>query len=138
VTVLTPLFESMGAILVPLQSDAKLLYHAAAVFASNYVVSVMAAAQEAAIASGISPEMALQLLVPLSRESLDNVLRLGPSAALTGPIARGDHDTVARQSQAVTEWNPQIGILYDVLADATRRLVARRSGDCADPHEETK
>lgn len=129
--VLAPLFTMMGAILVPLQSHAKSLYHAAAVFASNYVVSVLSVAQEAAVAAGVSPEMALQLLVPLASESIQNVLRLGPVAALTGPIARGDHDTVALQQQAVTAWNPQVGVLYEALADATRTLAARRDLDKA-------
>ncbi len=73
-----------------------------------------------------------RLLVPLSRETLDNVARLGPRAALTGPIARSDHDTVARQLEAVTAWNPHIGSLYDALADATRRLAERRAGDGAE------
>ena len=132
VAMLSPLFEAMGAIIVPLRSDSKSLYHAAAVFASNYVVSVLAVAEEAAIASGIPAEMALNMLVPLSRESIDNVMRLGPATALTGPIARGDHATVARQLQAVTAWSPPIGALYDALADATRRLVARRDIDTVD------
>ena len=129
---LSPLLAAMGAILVPLQSESKSLYHAAAVFASNYVVSLMAVAQEAAVASGIAPDMALQLLVPLARESIENVLRLGPPAALTGPIARGDTETVVRQQQAVGTWNAQAGMLYAALVDATRRLAARRDIDNKD------
>ena len=124
--VLGPLFESFGARMVPVQRDAKTLYHAAAVFASNYVVTLMAVAQQAYIDAGIAPDVALALLAPLTRESVENVIRLGPAAALTGPIARGDHATVARQQQAVLEWDAGSGQLYAALANATRRLAQTR------------
>ena len=125
--VLSPLFEALGCLLVPLQGGAKTLYHAAAVFASNYVVSILAVAQDAYIAAGIPTDLALNMLVPLTRETVENVLRIGPQDALTGPIARGDQETVARQQKAVETWNADYGILYERLADATRRLAARKN-----------
>lgn len=127
--VLSPLFEAMGAVLVPLQGASKTLYHAAAVFASNYVVTLMATAHDAYIAAGIPADVALKLLTPLTRETVDNVARLGPLNALTGPIARGDVDTVARQQEAVSAWECQRGLLYHHLANATRSLVAAPSID---------
>ena len=122
--VLSPLFETLGGILVPLHSAAKTLYHAAAVFASNYVVTLMATAQDAYVAAGIPADVALKMLTPLTRETVDNVARLGPLNALTGPIARGDVNTVARQQEAVSAWDSQRGLLYHHLANATRRLAA--------------
>lgn len=122
--VLSPLFEALGAVLVPLDSAAKTLYHAAAVFASNYVVTLMATAQEAYVAAGIPADVALKLLTPLTRETVDNVARLGPLNALTGPIARGDVNTVAGQQAAVSAWDNELGLLYHHLAIATHSLAA--------------
>ena len=58
---------------------------------------------------------------------MDNVFRLGPARALTGPIARGDLATVDRQQAAVDAWHPGYGEVYRALAHATRDLAQRRS-----------
>ncbi len=124
--VLDPLFDAIGAKRVPILAASKTLYHAAAVFASNYLVSLLAVAQQSYVKAGVAPEVALQLLVPLVRETAENVFRLGPAGALTGPIARGDLATVARQQLAVTQWDAAYGQLYAELAAATTRLAADR------------
>src|SRR5205807_9712118 len=72
--------------------DRKPLYHAAAVFASNYVVAVLGIAEELFRAAGVTNPM--EVAGPLVRASVDNVVRLGPAEALTGPAARGDAGTV--------------------------------------------
>ena len=59
-----------------------------------------------------------ELLVPLVRATVDNWAALGP-AALTGPIARGDHQTVQRHRAALRERLPEVLPLYDALAEAT-------------------
>ncbi len=123
---LTPMLTRIGARLIPLRAESKTLYHAAAVFASNYLVSVLSVAQQAYVAAGIPAEVALELLTPLARETAENVFRLGPASALTGPIARGDTATVARQLQAVQQWDQAYGNLYEQLAAATTRLAASR------------
>ena len=122
--VLQPLFEAIGARLVPLPAASKTLYHAAAVFASNYIVSTLAVAQQTYVAAGIAPELALEMATTLAREAVDNVARLGPASALTGPIARGDSITVARQQHALDAWNREAAALYAALAAATKRLAA--------------
>jgi predicted short-subunit dehydrogenase-like oxidoreductase (DUF2520 family) len=60
--------------------------------------------------------------VPLVRAAVENWGRLGAAEALTGPIARGDEATVARQRAAVQERAPDLLPLFDVMADATRAL----------------
>ncbi|MFT5588928.1 MAG: putative short-subunit dehydrogenase-like oxidoreductase (DUF2520 family) [Bradyrhizobium sp.] len=125
-TILTPMLTLAGARLIPIRADSKTLYHAAAVFASNYLVSVLSVAQQAYVAAGIPAEVALELITPLARETAENVFRLGPATALTGPIARGDAATVARQLQAVQQWDGAYGNLYEQLAAATTRLAASR------------
>ena len=65
------------------------------------------------------------MLAPLVRAAVDNWARLGAHDALTGPIARGDEATVARQREAVAERAPELLDLFDALAGATRELAAR-------------
>jgi predicted short-subunit dehydrogenase-like oxidoreductase (DUF2520 family) len=72
------------------------LYHAAAVLASNYVTSLVDAAVMLMEAAGIDGNAALGALAPLVRASVENSLVLGPEKALTGPIERGDVETVRR------------------------------------------
>jgi predicted short-subunit dehydrogenase-like oxidoreductase (DUF2520 family) len=126
--ILLPAFEAIGARPVRIDPAAKTVYHAAAVFASNYLVTVMDAALRAYEAAGVPAEVARELAKPLATETLSNVLRLGPEAALSGPIARGDAATVARQHAAVTAWDGPTGALYDALATATWDLARRKSG----------
>jgi predicted short-subunit dehydrogenase-like oxidoreductase (DUF2520 family) len=63
---------------------------------------------------------------PLVRETMDNVFRLGPEAALTGPVARGDTATVVRQYRAVKQWDPGHGALYRRMGKLTAALARRR------------
>jgi predicted short-subunit dehydrogenase-like oxidoreductase (DUF2520 family) len=125
---LGPAFSAIGARLVPIDAAAKTVYHAASVFASNYLVTVLDTALRAYQSAGIPPEIARELARPLATETLDNVFRLGPEAALSGPIARGDLATVARQLAAVTQWDDASGALYDALAQATAGLARRKHG----------
>ena len=122
---LTPALIAIGVQAVPIDAAAKTVYHAASVFASNYLVTVLDAGLRAYQAAGVPQEVALALAAPLARETLENVLRMGPERALTGPIARGDMDTVARQQEALDEWDSSTGMLYRALVQATQALAAR-------------
>jgi len=79
-----------------LRAEDKPRYHAAAVFASNYFVVVEAIAQELLRSTGLSESDAWSALAPLVGGTLDNLASQGPLGALTGPVARGDAETVAR------------------------------------------
>ena len=125
---LEPAFEAIGARLVRIDPSAKTVYHAAAVFASNYLVTVVDAALRAYEAAGVPPEVARELARPLATEALANVFRLGPEAALSGPVARGDFATVERQQDAVTRWDPATGQLYEALVAPTADLARRKRG----------
>lgn len=124
--VLTPALQAIGAQPVPIRAEAKTVYHAAAVFASNYLVTMLDAALRAYQAAGIPEAVARQLAQPLASESMANVFRLGAAAALTGPIARGDLATVARQQQAVAGWDDATGALYQSLVAPTTALARRK------------
>lgn len=120
-------FTAIGAQLVPIDADAKVLYHSAAVFASNYLTTLIDVAQAAYVKSGIPRDVALKLMEQLIRESVDNIFRLGPANALSGPIARGDMATVEKQQIAVSGWDQKYGDLYAQFAKLTVELAARRS-----------
>ncbi|MFC5552170.1 Rossmann-like and DUF2520 domain-containing protein [Massilia aerilata] len=126
---LVPAFEAIGARVVPIDASAKTVYHAASVFASNYLTTVLDAALRAYQAAGIPAAAARELARPLATETLANVFRLGPEMALSGPIARGDTATVARQQAALSAWDPATGTLYEALASATRTLARRKHGE---------
>lgn len=123
---LTSALRAIGAQPVPIDASAKTVYHAAAVFASNYLVTVLDAALRAYQAAGIPEPVARQLAQPLASESMANVFRLGAAAALTGPIARGDSATVERQQRAVDGWDPATGELYRALVAPTTALACRK------------
>jgi predicted short-subunit dehydrogenase-like oxidoreductase (DUF2520 family) len=93
-------------------------YHAAASIASNFLVTLEAAAERLAVEAGADREV----LVALVRATVDNWARLGPRQALTGPVARGDEPTVAAQRAAVAERAPDLLPMFDALVDATRVL----------------
>ncbi len=97
-------------------------YHAAASIASNFLVTLEAAAERVAGAAGVERAQ----LVPLVRATVENWARLGPERALTGPVARGDEATVERQRAAVEEVAADLLPLFDALVDTTRALATAR------------
>ena len=93
-------------------------YHAAASIASNFLVTLEAAAERLAATAGLDRE----LLVPLVRATVANWAALGAGRALTGPVARGDEKTVVMQRAALAERVPDLVPLFDALVEATRSL----------------
>ncbi|MCD6016025.1 MAG: hypothetical protein K0R88_2109 [Solirubrobacterales bacterium] len=98
-------------------------YHAAASIASNFLVALQESAAELLGATGA--EDARELLSPLVLRTAANWSERGADA-LTGPIARGDEETVARHLEALRERAPELLAVYEVLAERTRALAARR------------
>ncbi len=124
---LEPALLAIGARPVAIEASAKTLYHAAAVFASNYLVTVLDAAVRAYQAAGIAEPVARELMAPLVGETVANVMRMGAPPALSGPIARGDMQTVARQQAALDAWDSDTGALYRALAAATMDVARRKT-----------
>lgn len=124
--VLLPALAAIGARAVQIDPAAKTVYHAAAVFASNYLVTVIDAALRAYQAAGIPEDVARELARPLAIESMENAFRLGAAPALTGPVARGDMATVLRQQDAVMAWDAATGQLYRSLVPPTIALAERK------------
>jgi len=109
-------------------AKAKALYHAGAVFASNYLVVVEAVAQRLLRHAGLSDDDAWAALSPLVRGTVTNVLAADPRAALTGPVARGDTETILRHLDVLTVDDAR---LYQALGRAALELARKRGMDDA-------
>ena len=110
---------------VRIHDSRKPLYHAAAVFASNYLVTVTALAEELGLLAGIDDPIAA--FAPLQDATLANIARVGPDEALTGPAVRGDAITLQRNLEALERFAPEAVRSYVILADLALWL-AERSG----------
>jgi len=106
----------------------KPLYHAAACIASNYLVSLMHLATGLYGRFGLSRAEAFQALLPLVQGTVNNIARVGPVAALTGPIARGDSSTVAGHLPALERAGAAEAFLYRVLGLYTVKVALEKGG----------
>ncbi len=106
----------------------KPLYHAAAVAASNFFIALEYLAISMLQKIGIGEEDAREMLLPLIRGSLENLALKGPVDALTGPIVRGDHQTIAGHLQVLKQKMPTQVEMYKSLARLNVELAARKSG----------
>lgn len=117
----------LGGRALHIPADKRTLWHAAAVMAGNYVVALVDAAVMLMGAAGIAERDALAAIAPLVRASGSNALSLGPVQALTGPVERGDIDTVAMHCDALSAAPPVARAFY--RAGALQVLdIARRRG----------
>jgi len=105
------LAELLGLKPFELADEARPLYHAGAAIASNYLVTLHRVASDLFDAAGAPPEA----LEPLMRRTIENGFEL------TGPIERGDWETVESHREAIRSVRPDLEPLYDVLAEATAR-----------------
>jgi len=121
------LAERLGMTPFEIDDEGRAAYHAAASVASNFLVTLEAAAETIAGGAGLEREQARALLAPLVRQTLENIAQLGPEAALTGPVARGDEATVAAQRAAIEETAPQLLDLFDELVRRTRELAGQEA-----------
>ena len=119
---LRPSFECIGAQCFDVAGDQKLIYHAAAVFATNFLPVLQKLAEDAWCASGVPSALLPGLRAALLNNAVANILRTGPQGALTGPAARGDTAAIARQSVAVNAWDAQAGAAYDALSALALRM----------------
>ena len=114
------LAEHLGMRAIEVADADRAAYHAAASIAANFLVALESAAERLAATTGLDRAA----LAPLARAALDNWAALGGERALTGPIARGDAETVARQRAAVAERCPELLEAWDAMAGLTRQLAS--------------
>ena len=120
------LVKLLGGQLPRIPTACRPLYHAAAVMASNYVVALTGAAVMLMKEAGVEEAAALRALAPLARTSLENALRHGPAAALTGPVQRGDTGTVRMHLAALAKAPLAVANLYRAVGLETLEIARRR------------
>jgi predicted short-subunit dehydrogenase-like oxidoreductase (DUF2520 family) len=116
------LAREVGGIPFRLDDDVKPLYHAAAVFCSNYLVTVEGVAEHLFRAAGVADP--LPLFAPLARAALEATLSRGAAEAITGPAARGDAGTILRNLNALVRDAPDVVPAYVALARLASALGA--------------
>ena len=120
-------FTAIGAQCFDVASAHKVLYHAAAVFATNFLPVLQSVAEEAWHATGVPPEIIMQLRSALLANATANIIRQGPAGALTGPAARGDLAAIAHQAKVVSAWNPDAGAAYTALSQLALGMKATKN-----------
>jgi predicted short-subunit dehydrogenase-like oxidoreductase (DUF2520 family) len=118
------LANTLRMIPVRIPAAAKPAYHAAATIVANYTVALVGVAERIARSAGVSEDVANRLYLPLLGGAVANLTTLGPAAALTGPIRRGDLQTIQSHLRSLTREDQR---LYRVLGRATLDL-AREAG----------
>jgi predicted short-subunit dehydrogenase-like oxidoreductase (DUF2520 family) len=110
---------------IRINADHWALYHAAAVMASNYQVTLLDSALELFAQAGVPSDIALEALAPIVRATAENVLLSGPAAALTGPIQRGDAETVRAHLRTLISASPETRQAYVALGLRTVPIAVR-------------
>jgi predicted short-subunit dehydrogenase-like oxidoreductase (DUF2520 family) len=112
----------LGMIATHVAAEDRAAYHAAGAIASNFLVALEACAERLAATAGISRRQ----LAPLVLATANQWAQLGPEAALTGPIARGDEGTIERHRAAISERTPELLPVWTELVEVTRAVAGRR------------
>jgi predicted short-subunit dehydrogenase-like oxidoreductase (DUF2520 family) len=117
--------RSLGGSAVRIAGEKKALYHAAATMAAGNVLAVEEAAMQLLVALGMKHSEAVRALLPLTRQVLENIERLGSRAAWTGPLARGDYKVVKAHLEALRERPAEFVEAYEALNRLAARALAK-------------
>ena len=117
--------RALGGSPVRIGSGKKVLYHAAAALAAGHVLALVEAATQLFISLGMKRGEATRALLPLTRQVLDNFERVGPRAAWTGPLARGDYKTVESHLRALHDSREEVALAYESLNRLAARVLAQ-------------
>ena len=117
--------RSLAGVPVVIETADKSAYHAAAVMAGGSIYPVLEAGLRLLMSIGFTRERASQTLLPLVRQILDNIERIGPRAAWTGPLSRGDYAVVAKHMCALRRYPPEFRKSYAALALLAARVLSK-------------
>lgn len=119
--------RQLGGVPVTIDASSKAAYHAAGALVAGHALALIEAATRILMRSGFTRRRALQAVLPLTRQMLDNFERLGPQAAWTGPIARGDYAIVQAHGKALRAYPGEFQQAYAALALLAGRVLAKNS-----------
>lgn len=127
VAVMKPMWEAIGHHVLTLKAEDKIKYHAAAAMASNEMLGLMQASLDILSECGFSEKDSMALLTPLVQGNIASMLEKGCVNALTGPVERGDAQTVRKHLQALE--GSKAGKIYQSLGSTMVELARRRNPD---------
>jgi len=127
----SPVAAALGSGCVTIKTEAKILYHASAVVASNYLVTLLDLSLNLIRQAGVPADEAFRSLKPLIDGTLSNIEKLGVHDALTGPIARGDIQTIENHILEIGSETPHLLPLYKILGLYTVEI-AKGKGTLSD------
>ena len=127
VAVMKPMWEAIGHHVLTLKAEDKIIYHAAAAMASNEMLGLMQASLDILSECGFSEKDSMALLTPLVQGNIASMLEKGCVNALTGPVERGDAQTVRKHLQALE--GSKAGKIYQSLGSTMVELAKRRNPD---------
>jgi predicted short-subunit dehydrogenase-like oxidoreductase (DUF2520 family) len=119
--------RTLGGSPVQIDGGTKVLYHAAASMAAGQILAVEEAATRLMTASGMKRREAIRALLPLTRQVLENFERLGPAAAWTGPLSRGDYNVIAAHAAAMQQLLPEFAEAYLAINRLAARVLSQDS-----------
>ncbi len=117
--------KSLGGVTVAIDTRDKPIYHAAAVMAAGSTYPAIEAGVQLLMRIGFTRARAMQTLIPLIRQIFDNIERIGPRAAWTGPLSRGDYAIVARHAKALTKYPREFRQAYAASSLLAGRVLAK-------------
>ena len=122
------MIRQMGGVAVRLSRSDKAAYHAAGTFACANVLVLVETATRLLMSQGFKRRQAARALLALTRQTLDNLERIGPRAAWTGPMTRGDFATMQRHVRALSDYPPEYLDAYKALARLTALVLSDDPG----------
>jgi predicted short-subunit dehydrogenase-like oxidoreductase (DUF2520 family) len=130
------MIRQMDGVAVRLSGANTAAYHAAGLFACGFVLVLMETGTRLLMSQGFKRCQGLRALLPLVRQTLDNLESFGPRAAWTGPLSRGDFSTVERHISALATGEAEFLEAYQALSRLTARLLSSQSGTMLEQLEE--
>lgn len=126
VEVASKIARSLGGVPVIIHSKNKPAYHAAGALVAGHGLALMEAATQVLLKLGFSRRDALGALLPLTRQMLDNFESLGPQKSWTGPLSRGDFETVAKHTKAMRRHPREFHDAYAALALLSSKVLSKK------------
>jgi predicted short-subunit dehydrogenase-like oxidoreductase (DUF2520 family) len=123
--------RSLGGVPVTIKSKNKPAYHAAGALVAGHGLGLIEAATQVLLKLGFSRRDAMRALLPLMRQMLDNFERLGPQESWTGPVSRGDFETVAKHTKALRGYPLEFQGAYAALALLANRVLSKNPADAS-------
>lgn len=117
--------RSLGATPVIIKGDYKPAYHASGTVVAGHALALVESAMQMLLKIGFTRRSASQALLPLIRQMLDNYESLGPHAAWTGPLSRGDYATISKHSKALRRFPREFQDAYRALALLSTRVLSK-------------